>query len=497
MAICIFLLSCEEEELLQLESNKTNPEYTINYKRVVSRVIKWEEFISESKINGESALFEAFRLSNSSLAPAGLSHKSAVQDHYVLDVDHIEMMSVDGVATYTFAIQQWFEGQTFKNLVVRQIDGENIRADLITYMPTQEWLESDEVITPFAGRIQRESFDGTFTIGSKSGAEDCFLTFTILWECDAGLPHSPETSHRLCTSRGAEVVGIEIGEEGNCSSGTNGGGTPDGSYTNPEEPDYGTGPDNGGESPGGSNGNDDGSTSNNLPTKVKKPFTLPELFLFLLDAGDRSYITHSDQREQLGDILTYLHGENYSLDARDFAIEAIKTRKEDEDTEVDFENKSIETSSIPDCVKNIINDLKPTNGNPGFNVSDLDDVIKNQLNLPLNPNGLANFPGGIIAMFNNDQNYGLKFKVGHVDDAPNGAFRNAITETGPTASGGRMSTITLNQDYVNRATDLAIARTLILELMHAYISYSINNNANGFIGSVIDNLVIQAGVTRG
>jgi len=32
--------------------------------------------------------------------------------------------------------------------------------------------------------------------------------------------------------------------------------------------------------------------------------------------------------------------------------------------------------------------------------------------------------------------------------------------------------------------------------MHAYISYSINNNNEGFIGTAIDNLIIQTGATR-
>jgi hypothetical protein len=99
-------------------------------------------------------------------------------------------------------------------------------------------------------------------------------------------------------------------------------------------------------------------------------------------------------------------------------------------------------------------------------------------------------------MFDNDKNYGLKFKVGKVEPTSNGTPINAITESGPTASGARMSIITLNQDYVNRASDLAIARTLIHELMHAYISYSVNNDANGYIGEAIDNLIIQTGATR-
>jgi hypothetical protein len=286
------------------------------------------------------------------------------------------------------------------------------------------------------------------------------------------------------SSSGSGSSGSESPESGSLGSGSSGGGA---GFMNPH-----------GETPFGYTDitNDPESEARIRELVGKQEFV--ERFMSKLDGVNRRWLEQQNNFNFNSRLTSYLlsHRNTLGVNYEDFAIEAINQKKNYRNVEVDFENKSLEDSSVPKCVGDIIDKLKPTNGNPGFNVGDLDDAIKNQLNIPLNPNNLSNFPGDVIAMFNNDQNYGLKFKVGPVEPTSNGAFRNAITETGPTNLGHRMSTITLNEEYVNRATDLAIARTLIHELMHAYISYSINNNNEGFIGTAIDNLIIQTGATR-
>lgn len=58
----------------------------------------------------------------------------------------------------------------------------------------------------------------------------------------------------------------------------------------------------------------------------------------------------------------------------------------------------------------------------------------------------------------------------------------AQTESGSINLGGNMSVITFDQNYVNNATDLALARTVIHELVHAYIKYQLVNQPGGDMG---------------
>lgn len=67
----------------------------------------------------------------------------------------------------------------------------------------------------------------------------------------------------------------------------------------------------------------------------------------------------------------------------------------------------------------------------------------------------------------------------------------AQTESGSINLGGNMSVITFDQNYVNNATDLALARTVIHELVHAYIRYQLVNQPGGDMGRAIDELFAQ------
>lgn len=94
-------------------------------------------------------------------------------------------------------------------------------------------------------------------------------------------------------------------------------------------------------------------------------------------------------------------------------------------------------------------------------------------------------------MFDNDGDYGLIFKVESLPPNRLGQIPNAQTANGTTQTGGKMSVITIDQNYVNNATDLALARSVIHELVHAYVKYQLVNDPGGDMGRAIDELFGQ------
>jgi hypothetical protein len=191
----------------------------------------------------------------------------------------------------------------------------------------------------------------------------------------------------------------------------------------------------------------------------------------------KNHINNANQNELRDDVDQFLIEENHDQPAKDFAEEAIKAKEESEDSEVDFENKSIYKKELPGCLKTIINKFKPTNEGISIDMNGVDQAILNQLNVP----------GDILQLFDNNENYGLKFKMEVIDDRPNGRKTNATTHTEINPNGSKMAVITFNTNYVDTATDLALARTAIHELLHAYMNYATRNrDPNTTIAQMID-----------
>src|SRR5690606_1882270 len=162
-----------------------------------------------------------------------------------------------------------------------------------------------------------------------------------------------------------------------------------------------------------------------------------------------------------GEINDFLDGENDSPGAVGFATQAIKALAEG--AEVDFENGIIFSSSVPDCAKNIIKDLIADK--TFLDLGDMPDIIKQELNLS----------GFILDLFNHSDKFKLVFKSESLTQTtPSGTiYKNASTNPKMDISnpGKFIFTITLDSSFIENATDLAIARTIIHETVHSYISY--------------------------
>lgn len=100
---------------------------------------------------------------------------------------------------------------------------------------------------------------------------------------------------------------------------------------------------------------------------------------------------------------------------------------------------------------------------------------RNPWNSPFNPGGdnpLANFDFAveIYELFQKSQLFNLIIRNGNLDG------QNGITQPRYNSqTGAKEIVITLSNEYLNKATRLSIARTIIHEMVHGYIIYELNS----------------------
>jgi hypothetical protein len=196
----------------------------------------------------------------------------------------------------------------------------------------------------------------------------------------------------------------------------------------------------------------------------------------------KEYINKEKQNDLREEIDDFLIEENHDQPAKDFAEEAIKAKEESEDNEVDFENKSIYDITVPDCLKEVIEKFKPEE----FNGVDFSG-ISNQLALQMS------LPNTILELFDNSEEYGLNFEV--VPQIFNGNGDPVNATAAPPNDNGLVN-IQFSGVYLNAATDLAIARTVIHELVHAFLHYQVATNPSSKISQTLTQVIEQTGELR-
>lgn len=179
------------------------------------------------------------------------------------------------------------------------------------------------------------------------------------------------------------------------------------------------------------------------------------------------------------------HGDNlynWSLFTDPFKIQALEALANG--GKVDFEDELIITNSVPQCVRDIIDQI--VSRNVYIDLGDMPGFIVQELNLS----------GYIMDVFSNSSNYHLNFKVANLQPDSQGRLKNA--ETVPrrdTSTNYIYFDITLDASYVSNATDLAIARTIIHESLHAYISYRYQTQMFSELWQSMQHLLSQQGAT--
>ncbi len=182
-----------------------------------------------------------------------------------------------------------------------------------------------------------------------------------------------------------------------------------------------------------------------------------------LSSSQISWLERVENASQVIKINNFLSshkiGTDASPEALSFAYAALDALMRN--SKINWDKQIIIDESVPICVENIINKIISNNVN--MDLGDMPDFVKAQLNLS----------GHIMDIFNNSDKYNLVFKVGDLPLNSAGLEKNAqnATKNNIRTNGTVEFVITLNSSYVNNATDLALARTIIHESIHAYINF--------------------------
>lgn len=140
--------------------------------------------------------------------------------------------------------------------------------------------------------------------------------------------------------------------------------------------------------------------------------------------------------------------------------------------------KDVSLKQYP-CAANIIGEL--TKGD--FKKLSLDNLG--------NLNSGSHLSQTILNLFENSKNYHLNFKVGDL----NYANASTLPKANTPSRGEFTFYITLDKDFINNATSLVVARTLIHESLHAYLSHMYQNMPNSSFSNLLRNYLTQQGVT--
>ncbi|PPK96447.1 hypothetical protein LY01_00267 [Nonlabens xylanidelens] len=467
------MISCEEDSV------------DVEQQEVTQKAIFETSQLNKSDIVNRIDLQDALSKAKEQLIPS-VQLKSAVYDslnNIWIDEDHISYVSSGDYESYTFGILD-SDTTKLKNLLFSKEVDSTYTSYIITYdlnYILEDYIIAGTIPDHLTSYVTYREITTDFQLRDCVGEWRSTTYITIVCPGDAGSGFGSGT-------------GIPVEEDPDAGSESVGGGSNNGTNPPPsnETGNSNSGIDNGSNQPCLSFNNGDCRIVTNpvLPISLNEVSdNTQSLFDSFNDPSSGNYnpdvyefIQSFEQNELRNDINNYIRSERNSLEAQGFAVEA--TIACEKGAEVDFENKSIYDETVPECLKDIINDFKPSQNGYTLDFTNLDQSLLNALNLP----------GDILSLFDNEEGYAVKINV-----EPNLVNDNPINAQTGRATSGKMSIITFNADYLNRATDLAIARTAIHELVHAYLQYVIQHVPNRELGESLDALILQSnlGVLNG
>lgn len=486
-SISLFLWNCEQEERLEIQEVQQS-----TIRKVDRHVVSGDIF----KRDYSNAFDIVSKLSENSFSTDRTY--SAEHDLYYT-LDNVYIIEEEGYQQFSFLVKSsnQLENQ-FENYLLNQYSDGSSEQFVITYEYTSidqqsydyvgiRKLEGNNLYTSRIGGCDNlpqlspvtvevctftdcTGVDGTGSPQSHGyGGGDCSCGISV-FTCSA--------PSRECTTETQWVM--------SCGGSGNDSGTDDG--TNNDDNDN---PDGGGGGP--DDGNDDPNDDDdilvipvviNYAADIISCINLSESATTdntLLSQSQLDWVNNNASQRNLVQVNDFLNSNSCSEEAQEFAIEAIEALMNG--GEVDYEDKIIITSSVPECVKTIINKLKSDNAY--VDLGDMPDFVKEELNLS----------GTIMDVFNNSDNYHINFKVGNIPLNSQGQQPNANTEiiNNITANGNVYFNITLDSNYIINATDLSISRSIIHESLHAYISYIYQTEIFSDLSNSLRHLLSQSG----
>ena len=180
--IIVFNFSCDNDE-------PTVEQHTEEFAKT--------DLIDFSKLQSEDISFDQLltKLNNPTLDKGILSKidfginsndnitNRVVDTLLIVDTNTLFFAQYDNYNYTTFPIIEDLDNDSFRNLIIENIDGDHPVARIITYTPDETWLYSDHTLIEYAGEATMESFSGEWQVSTQR-SQYCHITTTTNWGCD-------------------------------------------------------------------------------------------------------------------------------------------------------------------------------------------------------------------------------------------------------------------------------------------------------------------------
>ena len=182
LVLCSVTFSCDNDE-------PTVEQHTEEFAKT--------DLIDFSKLQSEDISFDQLltKLNNPTLDKGILSKidfginsndditNRVVDTLLIVDTNTLFFAQYDNYNYTTFPIIEDLDNDSFRNLIIENIDGDHPVARIITYTPDETWLYSDHTLTEYAGEATMESFSGEWQVSTQR-SQYCHITTTTNWGCD-------------------------------------------------------------------------------------------------------------------------------------------------------------------------------------------------------------------------------------------------------------------------------------------------------------------------
>ncbi|MGF1554634.1 hypothetical protein [Paucihalobacter sp.] len=400
-----------------------------NGQKKISR-INFEEF---KKINTNKDLINAIESHadfNFEKSESDLFNRNEGENQFIILTDDIVMITDSIYNHYTFKVLTESEGYDFYNLTLKtDLEHNTVDNKFLKYTPTEAWFHNPE--QPYDGFV--ELIDSNIlnleqlSSGRSSGI--CVVSLEIVWTCNFGKNHAPGEG-TSCTEWDWD---LDI-TYGSCPETIDAGGSVGG----------GTGSDGGGDT-GGNTGNPGGDGNSTGSTKPTKPCDSQSTGLTDLDGCNPA--TGDDDDCSVSD----LDFNSYYSQFSPFQVDLIDVR--------------------PSC--------------EGISTSDIDnDKFMCLYNKLIQSN---KFKTLFLNTFEESQNLNVKFKLSDTLSV-NGMAKAAQGSTINSQTGDLLLNVEIyiNSNYLESASSIAVARTILHESIHAYL---ILKHLNCNLGTPFEELI--------
>ena len=185
LIVSFWLVSCQKEDTVSTDEDFAETE-AIDFSKLNLTETNFEDLFNTITINLDNET-----LSRVNFGLSSNLNSRTTESIITVDNDNVFFAQYENSNFTTFRIIETSEDESFRNLVIENIDSNEPIAKILTYFPNENWIYSNPDFTVYEGDVAIEDFAGTWQVASRE--QYCFIATTPTWGCawDSASGHEP------------------------------------------------------------------------------------------------------------------------------------------------------------------------------------------------------------------------------------------------------------------------------------------------------------------